>query len=347
MPSHFSNLTDGSVEPFPLDSHNSAPSIALESFRPRKTLDFGSDGLVCSIGILGDIIALSVYHPEHGIIAANPFHQFPGGDKFWDSSFVRAYRKQFIDYFKQPGSGFGVRIPGIKTNMTPKLTDGRWPTITYETEGLKAEVAFAITQGPSPLLINRLIIFNDTNEPKTAEVDLSGQVSINRASYGQLTEAGPVPIPACLNQSRYHEGIVLIENPNLPATLACALYLDGNRIILNGPCETSADPVSFNHTIRLEIPPYAKREVMGYMTLQPTLGAKQLSSRLKFGHMPVLQPPSGFMLNDTKNSTSVERFVIRRTLDYLLSCCCIPIDGESVCVLTDHIALPLGWHRDN
>src|SRR5947209_11285339 len=42
-------------EPIDLDKRFRASHL-LDPSRPKKTLDFGSDGVSCSIGILGDII---------------------------------------------------------------------------------------------------------------------------------------------------------------------------------------------------------------------------------------------------------------------------------------------------
>ncbi len=40
-------------------------------------------------------------------------------------------------------------------------------------------------------------------------------------------------------------------------------------------------------------------------------------------------------------------FVILRNIDYLVGCCTLPIGPGSVCIITDHQCLPLGWNRDN
>jgi uncharacterized protein len=348
MPAHFSSLIEGNPCPLAVNrSGKTSPSIILDRSRPQKTLDFGCDGLVCSIGFFGDIIALSTYHPQHGIVVVNPFEQFPGGDKFWDSSFVREYRKKFIDTFDRPGSGFGIQVKGLKENIKTELLDGRWPNITYQSQSLTVKATYFVAACPSPVLVNRLSFWNATLKPRRAEVDFGGQVSINRASYGQLTEAGPVPIPSSLNQSRYEEGSLFIQNPNLPATMACGLYLDGDRVLLNGRGEDSFGPLSVKHNFSVDIPPHQSREIVLHVSLSPTFATFQISPVVRSFLRRDLPVSSGFRFNDTKSSISLDRFVIRRTLDYLLSCCCFQVDQHAICVVTDHLALPLGWHRDN
>jgi hypothetical protein len=39
--------------------------------------------------------------------------------------------------------------------------------------------------------------------------------------------------------------------------------------------------------------------------------------------------------------------IIHGNLEYVLGNCTIPISETSICVITDHVALPLGWNRDN
>jgi hypothetical protein len=45
-------------------------------------------------------------------------------------------------------------------------------------------------------------------------------------------------------------------------------------------------------------------------------------------------------------------FMVARNVDYLLNCCSVDVKDENgndggVCIITDHVCLPLGWNRDN
>lgn len=327
--------------------NGSLPIVPFDKARPRKTLDFGSDGVVCSIGSLGDLISASVYHPQHGIVVANPFEQFPGGDKFWDSSFVRAYRKKVLDCFDRPGSGFGLKPRGTVKNVQVGYLDGQWPRINYSVNGIEVETAFFITSGEDPVIVNSMTFVNTTSERRSMDVDFGGLISVHRASYGQLTEAGPVPIPPCLNRASYINGLLCIDNPNLPAWLDCALYSDDVQIPLHGTMTESSQPMSLVRSVQMDISPWTKRDLTAIYRLRvaPTdlVFPKQVDARLRSS----FSPRSGFLYPPESSQYTLDDFVIRRTLDYILSCCCIPIGNDAICVLTDHIALPLGWHRDN
>lgn len=347
MPAQISTITETVSEHSSREYDQKSSSISLDVARPKKTLDFGADGLVCSVGILGDIIALSTYHPKHGMIVANPFEQFPGGDKFWDSSFVRAYRRKFLDYFDQPGSGFGVKILGEKDEIKSSLVDGRWPRVTYQTSAVMVGNTLTIANDAGLVLINHLTLTNTTHDGATIEIDFGGHLSLNRASYGQLTEAGPISIPPCINQLRYENGVLTVENQNLPAVMQCALYVNDCQHSLTGASQKSSMPLEVHHLLPVQIAPYGTSEIKAYYQLRPSSVTGNRLQHYNFRIPPQPTPPSGFIFNDLRKSNTLDRFIIRRTLDYTLSCCCIPIDPEAICVLTDHIALPLGWHRDN
>ena len=49
------------------------------------------------------------------------------------------------------------------------------------------------------------------------DIHVGGKFSLNRASYTQLTEVGPIPIPKCQNEMTVGKnGTVTFINPNLP-----------------------------------------------------------------------------------------------------------------------------------
>ncbi|UKZ57633.1 hypothetical protein TrVGV298_011493 [Trichoderma virens] len=48
-----------------------------------------------------------------------------------------------------------------------------------------------------------------------------------------------------------------------------------------------------------------------------------------------------------KKPETVETYIVRRNVDYILGNCAIPVSESAVALITDHVALPLGWNRDN
>lgn len=49
-------------------------------------------------------------------------------------------------------------------------------------------------------------------------------------------------------------------------------------------------------------------------------------------------------------SEKVEGAILWANVNYIIGCCSVPVsqpEGESYCIIADHVALPLGWPRDN
>lgn len=332
--------------PIDLDKSFRASHL-LDPSRPKKTLDFGSDGVSCSIGTLGDIISLSIYHPEHGIVTMNPFEQFPGGEKFWDSSFVRGYRKKFLETFNSPGTGFGLKITDIIEHLSLEYMDGQWPRISYVSDGVDMTSSFFITGGQHPVMINTLTVENTQASAKAIEIDFGGTMSVNRASYGQLTEGGPIPIPNCVNRARYVDGLFSVQNPNLRAVFECALYHDNRLLPLAGTPVDSSDAISVHHLTKITLAPFQKTQVTALYRLRVYSNDTADSDALDpgLGYASPRKADLDFLAE--RAPKSVHKLVIMRAYDYILSCCCVPINERATCIVTDHIALPLGWHRDN
>ena len=57
-----------------------------------------------------------------------------------------------------------------------------------------------------------------------------GRLSLQRCAYTQLTEGGPVPMPAIETAARFGEGVLTIENPALPWAVAIAGFPAGGKV---------------------------------------------------------------------------------------------------------------------
>lgn len=76
---------------------------------PTKTIDFGSDGLACSLSTHGRLLSISRYHPVHGQIIIEPFAQF-SSEKHHDEAYVRKYRYRAMSTHMDPAAGFGLTL---------------------------------------------------------------------------------------------------------------------------------------------------------------------------------------------------------------------------------------------
>ncbi|RYP68168.1 hypothetical protein DL771_006818 [Monosporascus sp. 5C6A] len=135
----------------PIDFSSSSSS---PRHTPDKTADIGQDGVSLSTDLQGRILQLSAFHPEHGVVVAEPFGQFDGS-KYYDPKYVRSYRTRMLQYIKEGKGGFGL---DVAENANP---------------------------GCAQIITHRYA--------------LNLCLSLNRASYGQLTEGGPIPLPPSRN----------------------------------------------------------------------------------------------------------------------------------------------------
>jgi hypothetical protein len=155
------------------------------------------------------------------------------------------------------------------------------------------------------------------------------------------------------------DGALLLQNRHLPATLGLSVYVDGQLRPMISSESTTTGTCQIDNTFVLELPPTSSRNVVVKYTLSPRLEDLDVpasihttkpSARSNLTSMIDHQRLAALLGNGKRGQ--VLAFVVLRNLDYLLSCCAMPIvsqTGESkgTCIITDHQCLPLGWNRDN
>lgn len=281
---------------------------------PHKPYDFGDIGTPGGIGLTGSIdgagrlIALNVPHPAHGYITLTAAKPFPESERY-NPSAVRAYRAGLATL-----QGVGFAPPDGLSGTTHTQPDGApilhvrhgtAESITYAGGGQAVQILQAA--GDSPLW--------------------SGRVALMRCAYTQLTEGGPVPMPAVRTRARYADGRLIIENPALPAAAVIEGFSDP------APWERESDgPISVQiggragqNVLRYAIDQSVEAALARLNTPAPTLDSVRAVWAAKLAEL----------LSDP---------VLRRGLVYSLLMA-VP-DGEGVCLLTDHMLLPLSWNRD-
>lgn len=274
------------------------------------------------------------------MVVACPFGQFDS-DRFYDSEYVRQYRQRLMDYVRSGRRGFGVQLTG-KTSDLKFKTVANNVIVTYSAGKVQVETTISVSKEGGVVQSTVLA----TKSIHTVELDytLALNISVNRASYGQLTEGGPIPIPRLRNEFKLFEGSHswAVINRNLDATIQGALYCDGLPVCLELMTKqntTLEQPVSTAFHGTIQIFPGQMRTLTSTYRLQPGTGlANILSPLLKL-------EPSRDEGWEIKNETM--SLIIRGNLSYILGNCTIPISQNATCLITDHVALPLGWNRDN
>jgi len=305
-----------------------------------KTLDIGLDGSTISTNSFGDILQLSSFHPLHGVVVACPFAQFDG-NRFYDSDYVRTYRKKLLDYVHSGERGFGIHLEGTISDLDFDISANNI-TITYSLGRL--HVTTTISVCGSRGVIQSTVLKSTATKTIQVGYKLALNISVNRASYGQLTEGGPIPIPPPRNEFQLFDGsrAWAVINPNLDAMVQGSLFFDGLPVLLE---PLKVEDVSLHLPVRaafrgtVQILPGTTHTLTSTYRLQPgTKFAELLSSLTNVG----LSPAERWAVkNENMN------LIVKGNLSYILGNCTIPVSKSATCLITDHVALPLGWNRDN
>ncbi|KAB5554847.1 Six-hairpin glycosidase-like protein [Coniochaeta sp. 2T2.1] len=320
----------------------------LTKERPNKTVDIGVNGTSVSSDPFGGILQLSGYHPEHGIIVAAPYEQFDGS-RFHDQAYVRQYRARMLQMLEKGELGFGLRVRG--NHRPPSAVTIEFGLLgvafmRYQIEEV-ADVVYTLVVRNDGSLVQtaRVSSIQDTDVTLSYELDLG--LSIHRASYGQLTEGGPIPLPLSENHLRLHqEGSYLtISNKHLGAHLQGRLSMDGRPVKLEGLGETKKKngPLDCSISRTITLTPGATTAITAEFRLLPSLFDDEIL-------LPQVGTPEACIVTkvpEWHHPDKLETFIVRRNLDYILGNCSLGISQDAVAIITDHVTLPLGWNRDN
>ncbi|KAB5539404.1 Six-hairpin glycosidase-like protein [Coniochaeta sp. 2T2.1] len=320
----------------------------LTKERPNKTLDIGLNGTSVSSDPFGGILQLSGYHPEHGIIVAAPYGQFDGS-RFHDQAYVRQYRARMLEMLEQGEPGFGLRVQGSHgppDAVTIEFGSLGVTIMRYRIDEV-ADVVYTLIVRDDGSLAQAASVssIQDTDVTLNYELDLG--LSVHRASYGQLTEGGPIPLPPSENHLRLQQesSYLTISNKHLGAHLQGRLSVDGRPIKLEGLGKTKKKdgPLDCSISRTITLAPGETTTITTEFRLLPFL----------YGDQPLLAQhgtPEGCMATKTPlwhHPNKLKTFIVRRNLDYILGNCSLGISQDTVAIITDHVALPLGWNRDN
>ncbi len=282
-----------------------------------KPLDFGGEGITGSVDAEGCIIALNAYHPTHGYVTLSAAEPFPETERY-NPGAVRAYRKGLAGL-----RGFGFRLPDPSSKLSYPQLDLPLPRVQIQSD-----------QGSlvSDTWVHRGRVYQHVSAQGATPI-WSGRFALMRCVYSQLTEGGPLPMPALKMTIRFEGGRLMIENPLLPYAVLIEGFIDSGIWALES-----------NGTAAVQI--------------QGKSGENELCFRVGTSIEAIQAHPEG----ESQASFSLPSFtdltrqwqaklrsipddrVLRRGLSYS-SLMAVP-DGDGVCLLTDHMLLPLSWNRD-
>ncbi|KAL7940233.1 Six-hairpin glycosidase-like protein [Trichoderma barbatum] len=313
--------------------------------KANKTIDIGQNGTTLSANIYGRALQLSAYHPHHGVIVAASYEQFDG-TRYYDPLYVRHYRKRMLQMVNEENEGFGLCIGNIGSRTTVDLTGMNTARLGFDTRG-GAAVRYVVSVDEKGRLNQRAHIVNTTSKEIQVVYQVNFRLSVHRASYGQLTEGGPIPLPECENALEVtgKQCSFIIRNKFLGAHLSGQLDIDGIPAPLVGLTDISQPGLltgvsTTNQSV--SIAPNSTVTIGLILHLSPGLNENPDFSAVSCVNSNALGNELAW-----KKPETVETYIVRRNVDYIIGNCAIPVSESEVALITDHVALPLGWNRDN
>ncbi|HEX7064980.1 MAG TPA: glycoside hydrolase family 125 protein [Bacillales bacterium] len=308
----------------------------------KKTMDTGTGRITASLHPTGLIHSINGEHPEHGYMTLSPIGQF-SNDKWYNSDFVRGYRKQLAE----APNGFGV-MPKVEwVNKEAFYAEGHYPRFVYEADGISAQATYyPVDDKISGFLVYVLDVTNHGPEETKVPVEIGGTLSLNRCSYGQLTEGGPIPVPSLENELDVEGNRLSVANKHLPARADLTVFHGAKPVNLKECKQKSGHPLEYHSTYDLTVGAGETEVITAVFTLEPGMQEKEvtfdfardlLDKAIDEANRPFVSGDEGLPLSS---------FIMNRNIDYVMSCCSIPVSDEHVCVITDHQLLPLSWNRD-
>lgn len=322
----------------------SATLVPLLTVPNKKPIDLGCGRLSASVSADGQILSLNTYHPQVGFVTLTCIEQFPS-KQFYNPAFVRLYRCRLIDLAEQTPHGFGLRVQGEVQQQTLHLLEKSVPLLRYQLGTLEVSSLFLAGDIEGFChLINQVEITNTGEVTAIFPYEFGGTWSMNRCSYAQLTEAGPLPLSPLENALVVRENHLSLVNSHLPARVDVFLFDNGNPLPLSPARETAAEPVNYAHQGEIRLAKGETRLLTIAYILTPSaeeplpISASQITG---WSQKALAALPHWKAWED-----ETAAFLVQRNIDYILSCCAVPITAEHICLITDHQVLPLAWNRD-
>ena len=142
------------------------------------------------------------------------------------------------------------------------------------------------------------VVSSDTSSIVEVSYTLSLELSVNRASYGQLTEGGPIPIPQSKNETKLLSSGCrwAIINENLDAMVEGTLYQNGQPVCIGTEIRegvVTGGPASGMFSGRIQILPDQSLHVNSNLLSEARNGS--------IVELPVLNLPALLELKETGN----------------------------------------------
>jgi hypothetical protein len=256
-----------------------------------------------------------------------------------------------MEYIQSGKPGFGLRV---EEDSSPVVSIEHLSSNLAQVDYQLPEkgISVSTTLGVSEVgeVVQKMSVTNNdaTSPAREFSYLLHLGISVHRASYGQLTEGGPIPLPQSennleiLGNNRYFS----IINPYLDGHIEGCLDVDGKTVEFSDLQRKSQANAPVQASVRrtISLPSNATTTITARFRVTPDTRFHGLlsGSNGKQSNDDVLGTRPVWVSPDDAGT-----FIVRRNLDYIVGNCAVPVSTDEVALMTDHAALPLGWNRDN
>jgi hypothetical protein len=275
---------------------------------------------------------------------ANSFDQFDGS-RFYDVPYVRAYRTRMLQWIREDRPGFGLDFQISRQDVSIKIVETNVALYNIKLGNIHLSIGIEVAEDGR--FVQYAKATNTGAECEILPFTWGLNVSLNRASYGQLTEGGPICLPPSRNDLQ-NTGTTSFRvcNPNLDAQLVTQLDTDGPSLDLHHVPEEQTSDTTLDAAMKgiLHIPTGATATLCASFQLLPNTKPHTDTFQSALCRSDIFQQ------NRTPRWQHDERlttYVLSRNVEYILANCVIPVAESTAAIITDHVALPLGWNRDN
>lgn len=323
------------------------PSIQarrLDPRRPYKPLDVGNGLIAASLHPDGRFVAIGTYHATHGWVMLTGTPPLPDAQRH-DPDAVRRYRAGLA---APDAPAFGLSLRGDLTRSEAFLLEGAIPHSRFHVGDLDVRVTTWALRRDShalPVIAQRWLLHNAGAQPVTTQIAWRGDCSLGRAAYSQLTERGPLP-PVQRDLRAASDGRMLtLEAPSQGVAAVVAGLPRGDAWSADGH-----ESLAIAHESAITVAAGATARIDLIIAFAPT--ADESRAFALSGPRDRLTSLRSALESAQRRRESLDRRIparvshlIQRARTYALDGCAVPV-GESLCLLTDHMILPLSWTRD-
>lgn len=170
----------------------------------KKTVDVGRNGVTVSADPFGGIYQISskIQNDKYAMMIAAPWEQFDQNDRC-NPQAVREFRKHLERRLvsKQPGLGLRLNMANGHTIIRHVIDSfGSHVQIEYQNKLEEVFVQTALKVRNDGSIVQAIQVTNMGHRDRNIPVSLDLSFAVSRASYGQLTDQGEVPMPDAANR---------------------------------------------------------------------------------------------------------------------------------------------------